>query len=78
MDVSPARQVESPILELVSVSWQGAREETTEGGLVRGTCSVVVDLPSWVLASECREKESELGSQRRRNLLDGNERVTGP
>ena len=54
MDVSPARKVESPILELVSVSWQGVREETTEGGLVRGTCSVVVDLPSWVSASECK------------------------
>jgi len=54
VDVSPARQVASPIPELVSVSWQGPREETTEGGLMRGVCSVVVDLPSWVLASECK------------------------
>ena len=36
VDVSPARLVESPVSELVSVSKQGPREGTTGGGLVRG------------------------------------------
>ena len=44
VDVSPARQVESPIPipELASVSWQDPREGTTGGGLVRGAHPVVV------------------------------------
>ena len=36
VDVSPARPVENPAPELVSVSRQGPREGTTGGGLVRG------------------------------------------
>ena len=40
------RQVESPVLELVSVSWQGPREGAAGGGLVRGAHPVEVDLPS--------------------------------
>ena len=40
VDVSPARPVESPAPELVSVSRQGPREGTTGGGLLRGAHSV--------------------------------------
>ena len=47
VDVSPTRQVESPVPELISVSWQGPREGTTRGGLVRGAHTAAVDLPSW-------------------------------
>ena len=54
VDVSPARQVESPILGLVSVSWQGPREGTTGDRLVRGAHPAVVALPSQVLAPECK------------------------
>ena len=46
VDVSPARQVESPVLELVSVSRQGPREGAARGGLVRGAHPVEVDIPS--------------------------------
>ena len=45
VDVSPARQVGSPVPELVSVSRRGPREGTTRGGLVRGAHPVAVDLP---------------------------------
>ena len=43
--------------ELVSVSWQGPKEGTTGGGLVRGAHPVAVDLPSQVQTSapECKE-----------------------
>ena len=54
VDVSPARQVENPVLELISVSQQGAREVTTGGGLVRGAQPVVMNLPFRVLAPECK------------------------
>ena len=56
VDVSPARQVESPIPipELASVSWQDPREGTTRGGFVKEAHPVVVDLPSWVSAPECK------------------------
>ena len=49
VDVSPARQVESPIPipELTSVSWQDPREGTTGGG---GAHPVAVDLPFQVSA----------------------------
>ena len=53
VDVSPARRVESPVLELVSASRQGPRE----GDHQRWACErspAVVDLPSWVLAPECK------------------------
>ena len=83
VDVSPARQVESPVPELISVSWQGPREETTRGGLVREAHPVAVDLPSQVLAPECKEsvekkKASWAVRQEKGNLLEGKERVTGP
>ena len=81
VDVSPARQVESPVLELISVSRQSPREGTTRGGLAKGAHPVAVDLPSWVSAPECKvsaEKKSEPGSQARKgNLLEGKERMTG-
>ena len=51
MDVSPARQVDGPVRELVSVSWPGPREGTTRGG--QGAHPVAMDLPSWVLAPKC-------------------------
>ena len=54
VDVSPARQVDSPIPELVSVSWKGPREGTTGGGLMRGAHPVAMDLSSWVLGPECK------------------------
>ena len=81
MDVTPARQVESPILEVISVSWQGPREGTTGGGLVRGAHPVVVDLPSWVSAPECKlsakkKRVSWAVRQEKGNLLEGKERVT--
>ena len=53
--VSPARQVEHPILELVSVSRQGPREGTPGGWLVRGAHPVAVDLPSRILGPESKE-----------------------
>ena len=75
VDVSPARLVESPVSELVSVSKQGPREGTTGGGLVRGAHSVAVDLPSQVSAPEIRRvqrKKSELGIRHKKgNLLEG-------
>ena len=52
MDVTPARQVESPILEVISVSWQGPREGTTGGG--QGAYPGAMDLPSRVLALKCK------------------------
>ena len=54
MDVSPARLVKSPVSELVSVSKQGPRDGTREGGLMREAHSIVVDLPSRVSATECK------------------------
>ena len=65
VDVSPARQVESPSPELVSVSQQGPREGITGGGLVRGSHPGAVDLPSRVSTPECRTsaEEREQGSQ---------------
>ena len=45
VEVSPARQVESPVPELISVSSQGPRE---------GAHPAVVDLPVWVLSPECK------------------------
>lgn len=36
VDVSPARPVERPVLDFVSVSRQGPREGTSGSGLVRG------------------------------------------
>ena len=51
VDVSPARQVESPGPEMVSVSLPGPREGTTRGG--QGAHPVAMDLPSWVLAPKC-------------------------
>ena len=82
VDVSPTRQVESPILGLVSVSWQGPREATTRGGLVRGAHPVAVDLPSRVRHQNVRrgrEKESELGSQARKGkFIRGKREGAGP
>ena len=57
VDVSPTRQVESPVPELISVSWQGPREGTTRGGLVRGAHTVAVDLPSQVPTPECKARQ---------------------
>ena len=55
MDVSPARQVDGPIPELVSVSRPGPTEGTTGGVLVRGAHHpAAVDLPSQVSAPECK------------------------
>ena len=45
VEVSPAKQAESPVLELVSVSWQGPRE---------GAHPAVVDLPFWVVSPESK------------------------
>ena len=83
VDISPTRQVESPVPELFSVSQQGPREGTIRGGLVRGAHPVVVNLPSWVLAPEYKARaEKKRASwavrQERGNLLQGKERVTGP
>ena len=75
VDVSPARQVKSPIPEMVSVSQKGPREGTTGGGLLREAHPVAMDFPSQVSAPECKvsaEKKSKLGSQARKgNLLEG-------
>ena len=76
VSVSPARQVESPVPELVSVSWQVAREGTTRGGLVKGAHPVVVDLPSQAPAPECKvsakkERVSWAVKQEKGNLLEG-------
>ena len=57
MDVSPARQVDGPVRELVSVSRPGPREGTTRGGLVRGAHTVAVDLPSQVPTPECKARQ---------------------
>ena len=81
MDVSPARQVESPILEIISVSWQ--REGTTGGGLGRRAHPAAVDLPSQVSAPECKasaekKRSSQAVRQEKGNLLEGKEKVTGP
>ena len=82
VDISPARQVEIPVLELISASQQGAREATTGGGLVRGAHPVVVNLPSQVLAPESKasvekKKASWAVRQEKGNLLEGKGRVTG-
>ena len=86
MDVSPVRQVESPILELVSVSWQGPRRgppEVGSGGEPRGAHPVAVDLPSRVSAPECKasaekERASRAVRQEKGNLLEQKERMAGP
>ena len=52
--VRPARRVESPVPELISVSQQNPREGITRGGLVRGANPVVVDLPHQVWVPECK------------------------
>ena len=80
--VRPARRVESPVPELISVSRQNPREGITRGGLVRGAHPVVVDLPHQVWVPECKasaeKKRVESGSQARKgNVLEGKERVTG-
>ena len=67
MDVSPARQVESPDPGLVSVSQQGPREGITGGGLVRRAHPV-----GWIAGflheniRRVKIKESEPGSQARK------------
>ena len=83
VDVSPARQVESPVPDLISVSRPGPRQGTTEGGLVRGAHPVVVDLPSQVSAPERKpsaekKRASQAVRQDKGNLLEGKETVTGP
>ena len=83
VDVSPARQVESPVPELISVSRPGPRQGTTGGGLVRGAHPVVVDLPSRVSAPERKpsaekKRASQAVRQEKGNLLEGKETVTGP
>ena len=82
VDVSPARQVESPVLGLVSASWQGPREGTTGGGFVREAQPLAVDLLSRVSAperkaSEEKKRASRAVRQEKGNLLEGKERVTG-
>ena len=79
VDVNPARQVESRILWLASVSRRGPREGTTGGGLLKPSCGGF-SFPGFStrMQGECREKESEPGSQARKgNLLEGHERGTG-
>ena len=71
VDVSPARQVESPIPipELTSVSWQDPREGTTGGG---GAHPVAVDLLSQVSAPECKasaEKKRPSRQARKRKFI---------
>ena len=73
MDVSPARQVESPDPGLVSVSQQGPREGITGGGLVRRAHPV-----GWIAGflheniRRVKIKESEPGSQARKgNFIRG-------
>jgi len=82
VDVSPARQVESPIPipELTSVCWQDPREGTTGAG---GAHPVAVDLPFQVSAPQCKasaekKRASQAVRQEKGNLLEGKERVTGP
>ena len=82
VDVSPARQVGSPVPELVSVSRRGPREGTTRGGLGRGAHPVAVGLPSLVSAPECKAsvEKKRVGCavrQEKGNLLEGKERMTG-
>ena len=76
MDVCPAKQVESPIPELASVSWRGPREGTTGGGLMKGAHPVAVDLPSQVLAPECKasaekKRASQAVRQEKGNFIRG-------
>ena len=83
MDASPARHVERPFQELLTVSRRGPREGTTGGGLVRGARPAAVHLPSWVSAPESKagaeKKRASWGvRQEKGNLLEGKERVTGP
>ena len=80
VDVSPARQVESPVLDLMSVSQQDPREGTTGAG---GAHPVAVDLPFQVSAPQCKasaekKRASQAVRQEKGNLLEGKERVTGP
>ena len=80
VDVSPTRQVESPVPELISVSWPGPREGTTGAG---GAHPVAVDLPFQVSAPQCKasaekKRASQAVRQEKGNLLEGKERVTGP
>ena len=80
--VSPARQVESPISELILVSRQGPRVGTTGGGLVREAHPLEVDLPSQVSAPKCKasaekKRASQAVRQEKGNVLEGKERVTG-
>ena len=82
MDVSPARQVESPVLDLISVSQQGPREGTTGGGPVRGAHPLAGHLPSQVSTPECKasaekKRSSQAVRQEKGNLLEEKERVTG-
>ena len=68
--------------ELISV-WQGPKEGTTGGGLMRRANPAGVDLPSQVSAPECKasaeKRVSKPGGQARKgNLSEGSERVTGP
>lgn len=83
VDVSPARQVENSVLELVSFSQQGPREGITGSGLMRGTHPVVVDPSSQVLVPKCKvsaeeERASRVIRQEKGNLLEGKERVIDP
>ena len=76
VDVSPARQVESPLPELASVSQQGLREGTTGGGLMRGVHPVALDLPSRVSAPECKvsaekKRASQAVRQEQGNFIRG-------
>ena len=82
VDVSPARRVESPVPELISVCRQNPREGITRGGLVRGAHPVAVDLPFQVSAPQCKasaekKRASQAVRQEKGNLLEGKERVTG-
>ena len=83
VNVSPARQVKSPVLERISVSQQDPREGTTGGGLMRGAHPVSVDLPSQGSAPEGKasaekKRASWAVRQEKGNLLEGKERRTGP
>ena len=72
MDVNPARQGESPILELVSVSQKGLREGTTRGGLVRGAHPVVdgSSLPGFGtrMQGKCGEKQQARHSGKKKEI----------
>ena len=75
MDASPARQVESPFQELLTVSRRGPREGTTGGGLVRGARPAAVHLPSWVSAPESKagaeKKRASRQSGKKREFIRG-------